>query len=56
MLKGAPVTSVLTRLDSFLRTKTIRYMVAQKDDRMDFPGMIARGKNRSGKTFARADW
>ncbi len=44
MLKGAPVASVLTRLDSFLRTKTIRYMVAQKDDRMDFAGMMAEGK------------
>ncbi|MGB8356676.1 MAG: DUF87 domain-containing protein [Chthoniobacteraceae bacterium] len=44
MLKGAPVASVLTRLDTFLRTKTIRYMVAQKDDHMDFAGMMAEGK------------
>ena len=34
MLKGAPVVSVLTRLDTFLRTKTVRHMVAQKKDRL----------------------
>jgi len=44
MLKGAPVASVLTRLDSFLRTKTIRYMVAQKNDQMDFPRLMSEGK------------
>jgi len=31
---------VLTRLDSFLRTKTIRYMVAQREDRLDFPAIL----------------
>ena len=44
LLKGAPVVSVLTRLDSFLRTKTIRYMVAQKDDCLDFPAILNEGK------------
>jgi type IV secretion system coupling TraD/TrwB family protein len=44
MLKGAPVVSVLTRLDAFLRTKTIRHMVAQKDDRMDFTEIMDSGK------------
>jgi hypothetical protein len=44
MLKGAPVASVLTRLDSFIRTKTIRYMIAQKEDRMDFAKLMAEGK------------
>jgi hypothetical protein len=44
MLKGAPVASVLTRLDLFLRTKTIRYMVAQKDYRLDFAKLMADGK------------
>ena len=47
MLKGAPVVSVLTRLDAFLRTKTIRHMVAQKKDRLDF-GEIMVGLGHAG--------
>ena len=35
LLKGMPQSSILTRLNTFLRPKTIRYMVAQKGDRLD---------------------
>ncbi len=34
LLKGNPQASILTRLDTFLRPKTIRYMVAQRQDRL----------------------
>lgn len=36
LLKGNPQASILTRLDSFLRTKPVRYMVAQKERSLDF--------------------
>ena len=35
LLKGAPQASILTRLNTFLRPKTIRYMVAQRRDNLD---------------------
>lgn len=35
-LKGKPYASLLTRLDTFLRSKLIRFIVAQKDNRLDF--------------------
>ncbi len=44
LLKGNPQASILTRLDTFLRPKLIRYMVAQKDDRLDFRRMMDEGK------------
>ncbi|MBU1700305.1 MAG: type IV secretion system DNA-binding domain-containing protein [Candidatus Eisenbacteria bacterium] len=44
LLKGTPQVSILTRLDTFLRPKLVRYMVAQKDDRLDFRGMMDQGK------------
>jgi predicted DNA-binding transcriptional regulator AlpA len=34
LLKGSPQASILTRLNTFLRPKTIRYMVAQREDRL----------------------
>ena len=35
LLKGVPQAPLLTRLNTFLRPKLLRYMVAQKDDRID---------------------
>ena len=35
LLRGLPQAPLLTRLDSFLRPKLIRYMVAQKDSKLD---------------------
>lgn len=36
LLKGKPQGPILTRLDTFLRPKLIRYMVSQKENRLDF--------------------
>jgi Type IV secretion-system coupling protein DNA-binding domain len=36
LLKGVPHAPVLTRLNTFLRPKLVRRMVAQKKDRLDF--------------------
>jgi hypothetical protein len=36
LLKGVPHAPVLTRLNTFLRPKLVRRMVAQKTDRLDF--------------------
>jgi len=36
LLKGKPQSPILTRLDTFLRPKLIRYMVAQRENRLDF--------------------
>ncbi len=35
-IKGKPFAPLLTRLDTFLRSKLIRHIVAQKDNRLDF--------------------
>ena len=35
-LRGKPYASLLTRLDTFLRSKLIRFIVAQKENRLDF--------------------
>lgn len=45
MLTGnRSVGPVVTRLDTFLSPKPIRYMVAQKENRLDFRGILDRGK------------
>ncbi len=44
MLSGRPQTPILTRLDTFLRPKLIRNMVAQKDDRIDLGEIMNTGK------------
>ena len=44
LLKGTPQAPLLTRLDTFLRPKTIRYMVAQKNDRLDFRAIMDKRK------------
>jgi excisionase family DNA binding protein len=36
LLTGKPQGPILTRLDTFLRPKIIRYMIAQKENRIDF--------------------
>ena len=36
LLSGKPQAPVLTRLDTFLRPKPIRYMVAQRENQLDF--------------------
>jgi len=36
LFSGKPQAPILTRLDTFLRQESIRYMVAQKESRLDF--------------------
>lgn len=43
LLKNTPQAPVLTRLDTFLRPKPIRHMVAQKQNKIDF-AQIMQGK------------
>ena len=40
LLKGAAHSPILTRLNTFLRPKVLRYMVAQQDNRLDFRAII----------------
>jgi predicted DNA-binding transcriptional regulator AlpA len=40
LLKGLPHAPLLTRLNTFLRPKLIRHMVAQKDDRLDMRAIM----------------
>ncbi len=44
LLTGRPQGPVLTRLDTFLRPKPIRYMVAQKQSRLDFADIMDTSK------------
>lgn len=44
LLAGKPQAPLLTRLDIFLRPKTIRYMVAQQDSRLDLRHVMDEGK------------
>ena len=44
LLRGKPQGPVLTRLDTFLRPKLIRYMVSQKENRLDFGAIMNHGK------------
>lgn len=43
LLAGKPQASLLTRLDTFLRPKPVRYMVAQKEG-IDFAALMNEGK------------
>ena len=43
LLAGKPQAPLLTRLDTFLRPKTIRYMVAQKESRLDLRKLMDSG-------------
>lgn len=43
LLKGSPQAPILTRLNTFLRPKPIRYMVAQREG-LDFASMMNGGK------------
>ncbi|MGA2147320.1 MAG: helix-turn-helix domain-containing protein [Bryobacteraceae bacterium] len=40
LLTGKPQGPILTRLDTFLRPKVIRYMVSQKENRLDFEAIM----------------
>jgi excisionase family DNA binding protein len=40
LLTGKPQAPILTRLDTFLRPKAIRHMVAQKENRLDFAAIM----------------
>lgn len=44
LLKGAPQASILTRLDTFLRPKLVRNIVAQHDNRLRFDEVLNTGK------------
>ena len=44
MLTGKPQGSVVTRLNTFLRPKPIRYMVAHGDNQIDVGGIMNEGK------------
>lgn len=44
LLTGRPEAPVLTRLDTFLRTKTIRNMVSQEKSAIDFSDVMDSGK------------
>lgn len=44
LLSGRPQAPILTRLDTFLRPKLIRYMVSQKENRLDFGRIMNEGK------------
>lgn len=44
LLSGKPQAPLLTRLDIFLRPKPIRYMVAQKESRLDLRRLMDEGK------------
>ena len=44
LLSGKPQGPLLTRLDTFLRPKLIRYMVVQKENKLDFRNIMDEGK------------
>jgi hypothetical protein len=44
LLKTNSLGPLLTRLDMFLRPKTIRYMVGQRENKIDFAGIMNEGK------------
>ncbi len=44
LLAGKPQAPLLTRLDTFLRPKLIRYMVSQKENRINFGTLMNEGK------------
>jgi Type IV secretion-system coupling protein DNA-binding domain len=44
LLVGRPQGPILTRLDSFLRPRLIRAMVAQRESRIDFRAIVDEGK------------
>jgi Helicase HerA, central domain/TraM recognition site of TraD and TraG len=44
LLKGSPQASILTRLDTFLRPKLVRNIVAQKESRLRFDEILNTGK------------
>ncbi len=49
LLSGRPQAPLLTRLDTFLRPRLIRHIVAQKENRLDFARVVNEGKIFLGK-------
>lgn len=49
LLTGRPQASILTRLDTFLRPKLIRYMVGQKENKLNFATVLNENKIFLGK-------
>jgi len=44
LLKGLPQGPILTRLDTFLRPKSVRRVVVEREHRLDFRGIVDGGK------------
>ncbi len=44
LLVGKPQGPILTRLDTFLRPKLVRRVVVERENRLDFRGMVDRGQ------------
>jgi hypothetical protein len=44
LITGRPQTPILTRLDAFLRSKLVRNIVSQRENRLDFSEMMNSGK------------
>jgi DNA helicase HerA-like ATPase len=44
ILVGKPQGPILTRLDTFLRPKLVRQVVVERENRLDFRGMVDRGQ------------
>jgi hypothetical protein len=44
LLKGRPQGPILTRLDSFMRPKLVRQLIAQRENRIDFRAVMDNGK------------
>lgn len=44
LLTGRPQAPLLTRLDTFLRPKPVRFMVAQRENKIDFAKVMNEGK------------
>lgn len=49
LLAGRPQGPILTRLDTFLRPKIVRYIVSQRDTGLDFGAIMDEGKIFLGK-------
>lgn len=49
LITGKPQAPLLTRLDTFLRPKTIRYLVAQQESHLDLRRLMDEGKILLGR-------
>ena len=55
LLVGKPQGPILTRLDTFLRPKLVRRVVVERENRLDFRGMVDRGQVFLAKALPRRD-